>query len=98
MTRERQAGSQQGMQPWRYWAILGMLAICGAALVARAVYLQVIDQAFLEKQGDARILRTAKLAANRGMVLIKLFPDGNTHMVISFCASMNRESPSSNSW
>jgi cell division protein FtsI (penicillin-binding protein 3) len=49
--------------------VLVTLALCGVSLVARAVYLQVIDQEFLEKQGDARILRTAKLSANRGMIL-----------------------------
>ena len=46
-----------------------MLGLGGASLVARAVYLQVIDQAFLEKQGDARMLRKAQLSANRGMIL-----------------------------
>ncbi|MCM2312963.1 MAG: penicillin-binding protein 2 [Steroidobacteraceae bacterium] len=54
---------------WRHWFVLGALVLCGVSLVARAVYLQVIDQEFLEKQGDARILRTAKLSANRGMIL-----------------------------
>jgi cell division protein FtsI (penicillin-binding protein 3) len=61
--------ADRGPQAWRHWAVLGALALCGVSLVARAVYLQVIDQDFLEKQGDARILRTAKLSANRGMVL-----------------------------
>jgi len=58
-----------GSHAWRHWFVLGLLALGGVALVARAVYLQVIDQDFLEKQGDARILRTAKLSANRGMIL-----------------------------
>ncbi|MGB5104532.1 MAG: penicillin-binding transpeptidase domain-containing protein, partial [Steroidobacteraceae bacterium] len=54
---------------WRHWLVLGLLGVGAVALLARAVYLQVIDQDFLEKQGDARILRVAKLSANRGMVL-----------------------------
>jgi cell division protein FtsI (penicillin-binding protein 3) len=54
---------------WRQWFVLGMLAVGGVALLARAVYLQVIDQEFLEKKGDARILREATLSANRGMIL-----------------------------
>ena len=54
---------------WRHWLVLGLLGVGGVALLARAVYLQVIDQEFLEKQGDARILRVARLSANRGMVL-----------------------------
>ena len=58
-----------GQRAWRHWVVVCALALCGAALVARAVYLQVIDQEFLERQGDARHLRTAKLSANRGMIL-----------------------------
>ena len=69
MMRASRRSADRGPQAWRHWAVLGALALCGVALVARAVYLQVIDQDFLEKQGDARILRTAKLSANRGMVL-----------------------------
>ncbi len=64
-TRERDAGPQR----WRHWTVLVALAACGVALLARSVYLQVIDQAFLEKQGDARILREARLSANRGMIV-----------------------------
>jgi cell division protein FtsI (penicillin-binding protein 3) len=54
---------------WRLWFVGGLLALGGVALLARAVYLQVIDQDFLARQGDARILREVKLSANRGMVL-----------------------------
>jgi cell division protein FtsI (penicillin-binding protein 3) len=54
---------------WRLWLVGALLTLCGIALLARAIYLQVIDQAFLAKQGDARILRDVKLSANRGMVL-----------------------------
>ena len=49
-----------GTQRWRHWLVLGVLGVAGATLLSRAVYLQVIDQAFLEKQGDARILRKAR--------------------------------------
>jgi len=45
------------------------LAVAGLALLARSLYLQVVDQGFLEKQGDARFTRVAKLSANRGMIL-----------------------------
>jgi len=54
---------------WRYWLVYAGLAACAVALLVRGVYLQVIDQRFLEKQGDARIMRVAKLSANRGMIL-----------------------------
>ncbi len=69
MKHGRHRGEDTASHPWRHWLVLGLLALGGVALAARAVYLQVIDQAFLEKQGDARILRTARLSANRGMIL-----------------------------
>jgi cell division protein FtsI (penicillin-binding protein 3) len=54
---------------WRTWLVGAMLTLGALALTARAVYLQVIDEDFLNRQGDARILRDVKLSANRGMVL-----------------------------
>jgi cell division protein FtsI (penicillin-binding protein 3) len=69
MKHGKHRGEDTASHPWRHWLVLGLLALGGVALAARAVYLQVIDQAFLEKQGDARILRTARLSANRGMIL-----------------------------
>jgi cell division protein FtsI (penicillin-binding protein 3) len=69
MKHNHHRGDDPDSRAWRHWVVLGMLALGGVALIARAVYLQVIDQEFLEKQGDARILRTATLSANRGMIL-----------------------------
>jgi len=69
MKHAQHRSDDPGSRAWRHWFVLGLLALGGVALVARAVYLQVIDQEFLEKQGDARILRTAKLSANRGMIV-----------------------------
>lgn len=43
-----------------------LLSLIAVALVARAVDLQLLDEGFLEKQGDARFTRIAKLSANRG--------------------------------
>jgi cell division protein FtsI (penicillin-binding protein 3) len=48
--------------------VLGALTLIAAGLVARAVDLQVLDDGFLEGQGDARYTRIAKLSANRGGV------------------------------
>ncbi len=56
-------------QPWRHWFVAGLLSLGAVALLARAVYLQFIFQDFLERQGDARILRVTKISANRGMIL-----------------------------
>ena len=46
--------------------VLGMLVLIAVALVARAVDLQLLDEGFLEGQGDARFTRVAKLSAIRG--------------------------------
>jgi len=46
--------------------VLGLLLLIAVALVARAVDLQLLDDGFLEGQGDARYTRVAKLSANRG--------------------------------
>jgi cell division protein FtsI (penicillin-binding protein 3) len=40
--------------------------LIAVALVARAVDLQLLDEGFLEGQGDARFTRVAKLSAIRG--------------------------------
>ena len=69
MKRSTSRDYAAGSQNWRHWLVLAALSVGAVALLARAVYLQVIDQEFLEKQGDARILRVAKLSANRGMIL-----------------------------
>ena len=46
--------------------MLGALVLIAVALVARAVDLQLLDEGFLEGQGDARFTRVAKLSAIRG--------------------------------
>jgi len=46
--------------------VLGALLLTAIALVVRAVDLQLLDDGFLEGQGDARYTRVAKLSANRG--------------------------------
>ena len=46
--------------------VLIALVLIAVALLVRAVDLQFFDQAFLEKQGDARYTRVAKISAVRG--------------------------------
>jgi len=46
--------------------VLVALVLVATGLVARAVDLQLLDDGFLEGQGDARYTRVAKLTANRG--------------------------------
>jgi cell division protein FtsI (penicillin-binding protein 3) len=46
--------------------VLSLLVLTALALIARALYLQYFNQEFLEKQGDARYTRVAKISALRG--------------------------------
>jgi cell division protein FtsI (penicillin-binding protein 3) len=48
--------------------VLVVLVLIAGGLVARAVDLQLLDEGFLENQGDARYTRVAKLTANRGSI------------------------------
>lgn len=48
--------------------VTGCLLCGAAALVARAVHLQVFNTEFLTRQADARHLRVAKIAAHRGVI------------------------------
>jgi cell division protein FtsI (penicillin-binding protein 3) len=60
-------GTQVGA--WRRWFVLSLLLLGAVGLVWRSVYLQWVNQDFLQNQGDARHLRVMELAANRGMIV-----------------------------
>ncbi|UXY15589.1 penicillin-binding protein 2 [Chitiniphilus purpureus] len=67
--RSRQRYAQQlKLERWRVWLIVGGLMLLFAILLARAFYLQVLNEGFLQQQGEARYARTLKLEANRGMI------------------------------
>jgi cell division protein FtsI (penicillin-binding protein 3) len=53
---------------WRAHLLLGVLTLAGAALLWRAVNLQLVDHGFLARQGDARFTRVLQIAAHRGTV------------------------------
>ena len=55
--------------PGRRRAVLGIFALLGVALVARAVDLQVLRRDFLQEQGEARQQRVRSVPAHRGMLL-----------------------------
>ena len=52
----------------RLRVVLVMLLLVAVVLVARAVDLQLLDEGFLEGQGDGRFTRVAKLSAVRGAI------------------------------
>ena len=53
----------------RRWLLLAVLLLAAVVLTWRAVYLQWVEQDFLQGQGDARHLRVMDLAANRGVIM-----------------------------
>jgi cell division protein FtsI (penicillin-binding protein 3) len=54
---------------WRSKLIVAAIAIGFVTLAARAAWVQVFANAFFQKQGEVRFLRTFELPANRGRIL-----------------------------
>jgi cell division protein FtsI (penicillin-binding protein 3) len=54
---------------WRSKFIVAAVALAFLGLAVRAAYIQVIDNAFFQHQGEARFARTLELPANRGRIL-----------------------------
>jgi cell division protein FtsI (penicillin-binding protein 3) len=54
---------------WRSKFIVAAVAICFVGLAGRAAYIQVINNAFFQRQGEVRFARTLELPANRGRIL-----------------------------
>jgi cell division protein FtsI (penicillin-binding protein 3) len=53
----------------RVTLVMALFAMVASSLVARAVYLQVLDKDFLNQQADTRHLRTESISAHRGTIL-----------------------------
>jgi cell division protein FtsI (penicillin-binding protein 3) len=53
---------------WRARTLLAALTLACAALLWRAVDLQLVDHGFLQRQGDARFSRVLQIAAHRGTI------------------------------
>jgi len=63
------APSDSGYSPkTRRGVLLGILATAALALVARGIWLQVLDRDFLQGQGEARAVRTVPIPAHRGTI------------------------------
>lgn len=48
--------------------VLAFFVLAASSLVARAVYLQVLDKDFLNREADSRHLHTEKISAHRGTI------------------------------
>ncbi len=53
----------------RRFVLIGLMVSGFVLLAARSAQLQLVDQAFLQQQGDARHLRVVKVPAHRGMIV-----------------------------
>jgi cell division protein FtsI (penicillin-binding protein 3) len=54
---------------WRSKLIVAAVALGFVALAGRAAYIQIVDNAFFQKQGEVRFARTLTLPASRGRIL-----------------------------
>ena len=59
---------QVELPDWRARVLLGLMLMVLAVLLARAFYLQVIHNDFLQHQGDARYGRVIEISAHRGKI------------------------------
>lgn len=57
------------LPPGRAWLVKGLLYFAFAALIGRALWVQVITTNFYQQQGDLRFIRTIELPAMRGRIL-----------------------------
>lgn len=57
------------MPAWRSRLALGMIALAFVALGLRAIYLQAWSTAFLQRQGEVRMMRTLEVPASRGRIV-----------------------------
>lgn len=56
------------VEMWRFYLMWGIVLLCFVLLVARAFYVQVVNKDFLQNKANAKILRTEKMKAMRGVI------------------------------
>lgn len=65
--------TQQQFEPsyiaWRFYIVLGFISLVVVGLLARIFDLVILDQRFLQHQGDERVLRLVSTPAFRGMIM-----------------------------
>ncbi|MEW5943166.1 MAG: penicillin-binding protein 2 [Pseudomonadota bacterium] len=66
------AAQKVRLTAWRARVLIGLLLLCFLALLARAWYLQGLNNEFLRAKGDARYSRVIELSAHRGMITDRL--------------------------
>lgn len=64
--------STSGFRLWRLLFVLIMLGVLSLGVLARMLYLQLVEQDFLQDQGDMRSVRIVSLNALRGIITDRL--------------------------
>ena len=67
--RIRKTNQKPTTVAWRFYVVLGIVALIYSGLMSRVAYIQVIEPDMLKKQGDLRSLRTAAKKVQRGSIL-----------------------------
>lgn len=61
--------SQPTTTAWRYYVVIGIVALIYSGLLARSAYIQIIEPDMLKKQGDLRSMRVAANTVQRGSIV-----------------------------
>jgi len=61
--------SQPTTTAWRYYVVLGIVALIYVGLLLRSAYIQIIEPDMLKKQGDMRSMRVAANTVQRGSII-----------------------------
>lgn len=61
--------SRPSFLAWRFYVVLSFIFLAAAGLAWRVFDLAILDQRFLRKQGDDRVLRLVSTPAFRGMIV-----------------------------
>ena len=67
-TTQIQTTGQIALPAWRSRVLFALLLVGLGALLMRAIYLQGINNDFLQQKGDARYGRVVDIHAHRGMI------------------------------
>jgi cell division protein FtsI (penicillin-binding protein 3) len=58
-----------GLANRRLWVIIFILLVVALGLIARLIDLTIVNRQFLQRQGNARTVRSVSIPADRGMIL-----------------------------
>ncbi|MBL4942375.1 MAG: peptidoglycan glycosyltransferase FtsI [Colwellia sp.] len=61
--------SQPTTTAWRYYVVIGIVALIYVGLLARSAYIQIIEPDMLKRQGDLRSVRVAANTVQRGSIV-----------------------------